>query len=272
MSTYDFFEIERHDHVATLWLAQPERRNAMGPAFWEDLPRAMAELGADEAVRAIVLAARGDHFTVGLDLKSMGQQIAAGEGAAGAGGRKRLLDDILRLQGSITAVARCEKPVIAATHGYCIGGGIDLITACDVRVASADTRFSIRETRMAMVADVGTLQRLPAIIGKGRVAELALTGDDFDAARAAAMGLVNEVHPDRAATVAAAQAMAGRMAANSPLAVTGTKRVLAFCEGKSIEDGLTYVATWNAAFVASDDLREAMRAFFEKRAPQFRGR
>jgi len=272
LSTYDFLEIEQNEHVATMWLAQPENRNAMGPAFWVDLPRAVGELVADENVRAIVLAARGEHFTVGLDLKSMGKQIAEGEGSAGAGGRKRLLDNILHLQGSITALARCEKPVIVATQGYCLGGGIDLITACDVRLASANTRFGIRETRMAMVADVGTLQRLPAIIGKGMVSELAFTGDDFDAERAKAMGLVNEVYPDHAATVQAAQAMAARMAANSPLAVTGTKRVLAFCEGKSTEDGLTYVATWNAAFVASDDLREAMRAFFEKRTPQFQGK
>jgi enoyl-CoA hydratase len=272
MSDDEFFEVERAGHVATLWMARPERRNAMGPAFWEELPKAMCKLTGENDVRAIVLAARGEHFTVGLDLKAMGQQIADGEGSQGAGGRKRLLDDILRLQGSITAVARCEKPVIAAVQGYCIGGGIDLITACDVRLAAANTRFSIRETRMAMVADVGTLQRLPGIIGHGQVAELALTGDDFDAERAHAIGLVSHVYPDHAATVAAAQDMAARMAANSPLAVTGTKRVLAYCQGKSIEDGLTYVATWNAAFVASDDLREAMVSFFEKRKPEFRGR
>jgi enoyl-CoA hydratase len=272
MSSYEFFEVEQKDHVATLWLARPERRNAMGPAFWKELPVAMEALAGDASVRAIVLAARGEHFTVGLDLKSMGQQIAGGEGSSGAGGRKRLLDDILRLQGSITAVARCEKPVVAAVHGYCLGGGIDLITACDVRLAAADARFGIRETRMAMVADVGTLQRLPGIVGRGVVAELALTGDDFDAARAKEIGLVNHVYDDQAATVAAAVAMAARMAANSPLAVTGTKRVLAYCENKSVEDGLTYVATWNAAFVASDDLREAMLSFFEKRKPEFRGR
>lgn len=270
MSAYEVFAIDRHEHVGTLWLASPERRNAMGPAFWEELPRAIAELDADEQVRAVVLAAKGPHFTVGLDLKSMGGGIA--EGGGGVAGRRRLLDTIARLQGSITAVARSAKPVIAAVHGYCIGGGIDLITACDVRLAAADATFSIRETRMAMVADVGTLQRLPGIIGKGHVAELAFTGDDFGAERARDIGLVNSVHADQAAAVAAAQVMAGRIAANSPLAVTGTKQVLAYCEGKSVEDGLAYVAAWNAAFVASEDLGEAIAAFFEKRAPRFRGR
>jgi enoyl-CoA hydratase len=267
---YQVFEIERTGHVATLWLANPERRNAMGPAFWDELPKVMGELGGDEAVRAIVIAARGAHFTVGLDLKAMSGGII--ESGSGAGSRKRLLDFILKIQRTVTSVARCEKPVIAVAHGWCIGGGIDLLTACDIRIAAADVTFSIRETKMAMVADVGTLQRLPGIIGRGQVAELAFSGDDFGAERALALGFVNHVHPDQASALAAAQALAARIAANSPLAVTGTKRVLEYCADKSVEDGLTYVATWNAAFVASEDLQEAVTAFFEKRAPSFRGR
>jgi len=267
---YEVFEIEREAHVATLWLANPTKRNAMGPAFWEELPRAIDELVNDEAVRVIVIAARGAHFTVGLDLKAMSGGII--EGGNGAGARKRLLDFILKIQRTVTTVARCEKPVIAVAHGWCIGGGIDLLTACDIRIAAADVTFSIRETRMAMVADVGTLQRLPGIIGKGQVAELAFSGDDFGAERALALGFVNSVHPDQASALAAARALAARIAANSPLAVTGTKRVLEYCADKSVEDGLTYVATWNAAFVASEDLQEAVMAFFEKRAPTFHGR
>ncbi len=267
---YEVFEIARDAHVATLWLANPAKRNAMGPAFWDELPRVMDELVNDEAVRAIVIAARGDHFTVGLDLKSMSGGII--EGGQGAGARKRLLDFILKIQRAVTAVARCEKPVIAVAHGYCIGGGIDLLTACDIRVAAADVTFGIRETKMAMVADVGTLQRLPGIIGRGHVAELAFSGDDFGAERARALGFVNHVYPDQASALAAARALAARIAANSPLAVTGTKRVLEYCADKSVEDGLTYVATWNAAFVASEDLQEAVMAFFEKRPPTFRGR
>lgn len=267
---YEVFEIERSGHVATVWLANPERRNAMGPAFWDELPRVMTELGADENVRAIVIAARGAHFTVGLDLKAMSGGII--ESGNGAGARKKLLDFILKIQSTVTTVARCEKPVIAVAHGWCLGGGIDLLTACDIRIAAADVTFGIRETRMAMVADVGTLQRLPGIIGKGQVAELAFSGDDFGAERALALGFVNSVHPDQASALAAAQALAARIAANSPLAVTGTKRVLEYCADKSIEDGLNYVAVWNAAFVASEDLQEAVMAFMEKRPPTFRGR
>jgi enoyl-CoA hydratase len=271
---YTVLEIERDGHVATLWLANPAKRNAMGPAFWDELPRAMDELGADDGVRAVVVAGRGPHFTTGLDLTAMAGVAGGAEGGdtSGAARRTRQLAHIERLQRSITAVADCPKPVVAAVHGYCLGGGVDLITACDLRLASADAVFSIRETRIAIVADVGTLQRLPGIVGRGLAAELALTGDDFGAERAQAIGLVNSVHADAAAVVAAARDVAARIARNSPLAVQGTKRVLRYCEGKSVEDGLAFVATWNAAFLDSDDLREAMRAFFEKRPASFSGR
>ena len=179
---------------------------------------------------------------------------------------------MLRLQASVTAVAECPKPVIAAIHGYCIGGGVDLAAACDIRLASADAVFSVRETKVAIVADLGSLQRLPRIIGKGHVAELAYTGKDITAARAREIGLVNDVSADADAVLAAARALAAEIAANSPLAVQGTKAVLAACEDRSVADGLDYVATWNAGFLASDDLVEAMTAFMEKRPPTFTGR
>jgi enoyl-CoA hydratase len=175
------------------------------------------------------------------------------------------------MQRSVTSVAECPKPVVAAVHGYCIGGGVDLVSACDIRVASADAVFSVRETRVAIVADLGSLQRLPRIIGKGHMAELALTGKDITAARAKEIGLVNDVLADADGALAAARDLAGEIAANSPLAVQGTKAVLAACEDRSVPDGLDYVATWNAGFLGSDDLTEAMTAFMEKRPPQFRG-
>lgn len=266
--SYEFFEIEKHGQIATLWLNRPEKRNAMGPAFWNELPRAMGELDGDPDVRAVVIAGRGKDFTVGLDLKAMGGALFGAQPR----GRLAVLDEVARLQRSITSVAECRKPVIAAVHGYCLGGGIDLITACDIRYASRGAIFSIRETKIAIVADVGTLQRLPAIIGKGHVAELAFTGDDVGAERAEAIHLVNRVYADVDATLAAARDLAERIAANSPLAVVGTKRVLEYGEGKSVEDGLQYIAAWNAAFLNSEDLKEAMAAFVEKRKPNFTGR
>jgi enoyl-CoA hydratase len=162
--------------------------------------------------------------------------------------------------------------VIAAVHGYCIGGGVDLIAACDIRLASADAVFSVREAKMAIVADLGSLQRLPAIINAGHLAELAYTGKDISAERAREIGLVNDVAPDVAGVHKAAQTLALEIAANSPLAVQGTKAVLVANEGRSVAEGLDYVATWNAGMLASDDLTEAVTAFMEKRPPKFTGR
>ncbi|MBV8159420.1 MAG: crotonase/enoyl-CoA hydratase family protein, partial [Acidimicrobiia bacterium] len=240
----------------------------------------MAEVADDDDVRAVVIAAKGHAFTVGLDLKTMCSAIAGGGGGAGEGGsghvseagrRKTALRGIKRLQASINAVADCPKPVIAAVHGWCIGGGIDLICACDVRLASADATFSVRETKIAIVADLGTLQRLPGIVTKGHVAELAYTGKDISAERAAEIGLLNQVLPDADACHKAAHEMAVEIASNSPLAVQGTKAVLRASEGRSVEEGLDYVGVWNAAFLTSDDLTEAFTAFLEKRPPEFTG-
>jgi enoyl-CoA hydratase len=275
--TSPVLSIEQHDAVATVWLDQPEARNAMGPDLWADLPRAMHAVSEEAAVRVVVVAARGPHFSVGLDLKAMGS-VLSGDGGDGspapsmAARARKSRREVLRLQASISAVALCPKPVIAAVHGYCIGGGVDLIAACDIRLASADAVFSVREAKVAIVADLGSLQRLPAIIGAGHLAELAFTGKDIDAARAREIGLVNEVAADADAVQAAAAALAGEIAANSPIAVQGTKSVLAANEGRTVAEGLDYVATWNAGMLASDDLVEAMMAFMERRPPKFTGR
>ena len=161
--SYEVFDIEydRHSSVATLWHNNPARRNAMGPAFWNELPAAIGELARAASVRAIVLAARGRDFSVGLDLKAMTGPLSQ----EGGSGRRKLFDEIQRVQGSITVVADCPKPVVAALHGYCLGGGVDLCPVCDVRYAAADTIPSIRETRMAMSADPRPRQRLRASVG-----------------------------------------------------------------------------------------------------------
>jgi len=299
----DVLAVERDGQVATLWLDRPEARNAMGPDLWADLPRAMAELSADPEVRAVVVAARGPHFSVGLDLKSMGALVSGAGAGAGGGGdgdgstagdsspsqagqagqvgqagqtsqaarARATRATVLRLQAAVTSVAQCPKPVVAAVHGYCIGGGVDLIAACDIRLASADAVFSVREAKVAIVADLGSLQRLPQIVGAGHLAELAFTGKDIDADRALRIGLVNDVYDDHDAVVAAARSLAAEIAANSPVAVQGTKAVLAANDGRTVAEGLDYVATWNAGMLSSDDLVEAMTAFMEKRPPHFEG-
>ena len=264
--------LEQTGHVATVWLDRPEARNAMGTDLWHDLPEIMDSLGDDPDVRAVVIAARGDHFTVGLDLKEFGAVLMAGFGEdSGASGRISTRTQVKLMQDTMTAIARCPKPVIVAVHGYCIGAGVDLITACDIRLAASDALFSVRETRMGMVADVGTLQRLPHIIDPGRVAELAFTGRDVAADEAHEMGLVSHVYGDRDELLKAAMGLAGQIAANSPLAVQGSKAVLAATANMSVAEALDYVSVWNAAFLHSNDLREAVMAFLEKRPPEFDG-
>jgi enoyl-CoA hydratase len=275
-SGYTVLSIEREGHVATVFLDRPEKRNAMGMPFFAELPRAMAELGGDREIRAIVIAARGPHFSVGLDLSALAEVGAGGGGAERAPSPaelgRRTHADVLRLQAAISSAAECPKPVVAAVHGYCIGGGIDLITACDIRVCAADAVFSVRETKVAIVADVGTLARLPLVLPLGHVAELVYTGKDIDAARAEQIGLVNHVFPDATAALEGARALASEIAANSPIAVEGSKAVLSEGYRARVEASQRYVAAWNAGQLRSHDLTEAVTAFFERRTPRFEGR
>ncbi|MFN7951243.1 MAG: crotonase/enoyl-CoA hydratase family protein [bacterium] len=261
--------VQKNGHVTWVFLARPDTRNAMGPDLWEALPKVFGDIDRDDSCRVVVLAAEGKHFTVGLDLKSVGSLVQF-EGSQ-AQQRRALHQEILRLQESVSAIERVRKPVIAAIHGYCIGGGIDVITACDVRVASKDALFSVRETRMAIVADLGTLQRLPGIVGRGHAAELVFTGKDVDAERAREIGLVNHVFADREAALEGAQELADEIASLSPLAVQGSKQVMAATRRNEIAEGLRYVALWNSAFLFSDDLGEALASFMEKRKPDFQG-
>jgi len=275
---YEHLQIERDAAgIAVLWLARTEKLNALNRALWDEIPAAVARLDADPAVRVIVLAGQGKAFCAGIDLPDHAPALTKGESISGRGesavGRRRALyDDIRRYQRAVSSLAITNKPVIAAVHGACLGAGMDLITACDLRLASADAVFSVRETRIAMVADVGTLQRLPRIVGEGAARELIFTGRDIDAARARELGLVSEMLPDVAALHLRSREVAAEIAAHSPLAVQGAKQVLGFSERREVDAGLDYVAAWNAAFMHSDDLGEAVTAFLERRKPEFRGR
>ena len=222
MTDWKAFTVETKDHVAQVTLIGPGKGNSMGPDFWAELPQIFNALDADPEVRAVVLAASGKHFSFGLDLAAMAPlfgPLMADKALAAP--RTNFHNEVKRLQASVTAVADCRKPVIAAIQGWCIGGGVDLIAAVDVRYASADAKFSIREAKVAIVADIGSLHRLPPIIGEGHLRELAFTGKDIDAARAEKIGLVNDVFADADATLAAAHATAAEIAANPPLVVQG---------------------------------------------------
>jgi enoyl-CoA hydratase len=266
---YEHLEIERDGHLATVWLNRPEKLNAMSRDIWEDIPAAMAEVESDESARVVVLAGRGRAFSVGIDVALLAT-LQPGSGSP-AESNQELYRTIKRLQLTASSLADSPKPVIAAIHGFCLGGGMGLATACDILLASADSVFSVRETRMGLVADTGILQRLPAMIGPGHTAELAYTGKDIDAVRAREIGLVTDVFPDPVATLEAARRLAAEIAESSPLVVSGIKRVLAANRGRTVEEGLDFVARWNSAYLISNDLTEAITAFFEKRKPDFTG-
>ncbi|NLG54603.1 MAG: crotonase/enoyl-CoA hydratase family protein [Rhodococcus sp.] len=269
---YNAFTVEQVGDVAQVTLIGPGKGNAMGPDFWRELPLVFADLDNNPQVRAIVLAGSGKNFSYGLDLPAMaGDMGPVLADKAQAGPRTEFHGLIKRMQSGINAVADCRKPVIAAIQGWCIGGGVDLISAADVRYASADAKFSIREVKVAIVADMGSFARLPAIIGDGHLRELALTGKDIDAARAEKIGLVNDVFDDADAVLAAAHETAKEIAANPPLVVQGIKDVLDHSRSAAVDDSLRYVAAWNAAFLPSEDLTEAITAVFQKRDPQFKG-
>ncbi len=270
--TYRSLRLERHDGIVDVVLTGPGKGNAMGPDFWREMPELFAALDGDESVRAIVIRGDGKHFSYGLDLVAMSADLGPliqGDNLALA--RTRLLDLIGRMQQACDRVARCRKPVIAAIHGWCIGGGLDLASACDIRIAASDAKISLREVKVAMVADIGSIQRLPRIIGEAHTRELAYTGRDIDAARALRIGLVNDVYETADDVVREAHVLARAIAENPPLVVQGVKQVMDYCADKSVDDGLRYVAVWNAAFLQSQDLGEAMAAFIEKRPPVFKG-
>lgn len=222
--TYESVSVEIKDHVAQVTLLGPGKGNAMGPAFWAEMPDVFGTLDADPDVRAIVLTGSGKNFSYGLDLPAMGATLPGLD--AGAKARSDFHTTLRKMQGAITAVADCRTPTIASIHGWCIGGGVDLISAVDIRYASTDAKFSVRETKLAIVADVGSLARLPLILSDGHLRELVLTGKDVDAARAEKIGLVNDVYADADASLAAAHATATEIAANPPLTVAGVKDVL----------------------------------------------
>mgnify|MGYP002777976521 FL=1 len=269
------FESLRIDHpidgVAELVLIGPGKGNTMGPAFWRELPLAIASIEADDAVRAFVVRGEGAHFSFGLDLNAMVPAFTQVIGSP-ALGPMRLEAMAEPLQAAFDAIFRCAKPSVAAVSGWCIGGGVELVCACDLRVASADARFALREVKVGMVADLGGIQRLPHIVGEGVAREMALTGDPLDAQQALAARLVNAVHPDPQAAIEAARGLAARIAANSPLVLAGIKQVMNARLHAEVDAAMRAAARLNGSLFQSDDFREAIDAFRDKREPVFRGR
>lgn len=261
--------IDLCDGVADIRLNRPERSNAMNEAMWQELRAAFTWADATPAVRVAVLSGAGRNFCAGIDLAMLAGVAGAVAQRDPARSREALRRLILDLQDCLSSIERCRKPVLAAIHGACVGGAIDLVTCCDMRYCAPDAQFSVREIEVGMTADVGTLQRLPRLVPDGVARELAYTGRNVDAAEAQAIGLVNRVYESPEALADGVRGIARSIAAKSPLAIRGTKEMLNYGRDHSVADGLNYVATWNAAMLMSADLDEAMSALREKRPPQF---
>ncbi len=266
---FDTLSVSLDQHIATIRLNRPDKANAMNLAMWHDIRSAFQWVDATAEARVAILEGEGKSFTSGIDLQMMMGLGAQIEHDCEARTREALRRVILDLQDTLTSLERCRKPVLAAIHGACIGGGIDLIACADMRYCSNDAFFSIKEIDIGMVADVGTLQRLPKLIGEGITRELAYTARRFDAAEAREMRLVNKVFDTQDALREGVRAIAASIAAKSPLAVRGTKEMITYARDHSVADGLNYIATWNAAMLMSSDLQEAMMANMGKRAASF---
>ncbi|HOP63095.1 MAG TPA: crotonase/enoyl-CoA hydratase family protein [Spirochaetota bacterium] len=270
--SYEFYSVEKKGPIAWVWLDRPDKKNSMNPPAWTETIPIFKDLDEDDDIRVVIMAGKGSCFSAGIDLLSMVPLFGELMEKQQYGGIKRkFFEKIVSLQEGISAMEKCRKPVIAAIHSYCIGGGLDVITACDIRVCTKDSIFSLREAAIGFVADVGVLQRIPTIVGQGVARELAYTAKDIDAQRAKEINLVNEVYENHEELLIGAEKMAQEIADNSPLAVQASKAVLKYGIGKSIDDSLKFNAAVSNYTIPSNDLMAAFESFAKKTKPQFPG-
>lgn len=241
--------------------------------MWIELAQVFNDLSTNPSVRAIVLSGAGDKaFTTGLDVKAASEGLLSGQeaGADPARNAANLRRHVSSFQDCISAVERCEKPVIVAMHGFSLGLAIDLSTATDIRVCARDVRFAVKEVDIGLAADIGTLSRLPKVVGHfGWVKEVALTARIFGADEALRVGFVNSVYDSKQAAVQGALKLAALMASKSPVAVQGTKEILNWSRDHSVQDGLRYTTVWNSAALQTKDVSSALLSGIQKRTPTF---
>jgi len=266
--SYKFIDLEVNDHVATITLAKTESLNALDVPFSAEIVEAFREVNMRDDVRVVILCSRAKAFCAGLDIKAFTSSGIDGSAKASL----EFPEKLRALFDSCDLIEACRKPVIAAVHGMCIGGGLDIISACDIRLCAEDASFSLREAAVGLVADMGVLQRLPHVIGQGFTREMAFTARFYNAKEAEKMGFVNAVYPSRDALMEGARTLALQIAGNAPLAVEATKEVLNVSRDASVLDGMNLAKHKNMVLFASEDLKEAFRAFMEKRKPDFRGK
>ncbi|WP_421864682.1 crotonase/enoyl-CoA hydratase family protein [Motiliproteus sp.] len=264
--SFETLSLSLEDGIATVSLNNPDKANAMSAAMWRELQQCFEWVDSEPGARVAILNGEGKHFCAGIDITAMADFIPR-HTKDQQRINEQLRLNIKRLQGNLTAIERCRKPVLAAVQGACIGGGVDMICCADMRYASRDAYFTIKEIDLALTADVGTLQRLPHLIGRGQANELALTGRRCEADEAQQLGLVNRVYDDSAQMLEEVRKLAAGIAAKSPLAIRGTKEMLLYSRDHSVEDGLNYVATWNSAMLHQQEMFKA--AMSKAQTPEF---
>ncbi len=267
--SYQSFAVDVNNHIAHVQFKRPEALNTMNKAFWLELPRCMQDIEAHTDARVIVMSSTGKHFSAGMDLGVFTDPRSVPMGGDPGRMAENLRRVVMQLQDTVTSLEKIRLPVLAAIQGGCIGGALDLVCAADSRYCTADAYFTIKETELGMTADVGTLQRLPKLMPEGVVRELAYTGRKFGAEEAHRLGFVNAVYDSHETMLEEVMAIAARIAANSPLAVTGCKEMLNFSRDHSVEDSLKYMATWQAGMFRPNDMMKTFQAKGQKQAPEY---
>jgi len=266
----DSLKVKIDSSIAEIKLNRPEKANAIDEELWFALGDCFQKLDENDKVQVCILSGSGSNFTSGIDVNFL-QAIAKEVEHFDCEGRKRefLRRKILRLQSSFSQIEKCRKPVLVAVHGGCIGGGVDLICACDMRYSTSDAVYQIKEIDLGLVADIGTLQRLPKLIPQGIVRELAYTGRSFSGEEAYKLGLVNSCFNDHKTMMSSVREIAVQISKKSPLALRGVKEILLHARDNSVAEGLNYVATWNSGMLLSSDLEESFLAMIQNRSPEF---
>jgi len=270
------FELTIENQIAHIVLCRPDKRNAMIREFWEELPRLIHHIDSQALARVIVISSTGPHFTSGIDVNMFAQHGANADTNNAAAQRQQRIQHgadfytrVSEMQKTFSALEDCRIPVLAAIQGGCIGGGVDLITACCMRYMTEDAFLTIYETNIGMTADVGTFPRLAKLIPEGIVRELAYTGKRMPAAEARSVGLVNGIYPDQATMLEAVMKIAREIASKAPMAVYGCKKMITHARDNTTASTLDYVGIWNASFLSIDEISEAMSAMQQKRPAEF---
>ncbi|MEM6764535.1 MAG: crotonase/enoyl-CoA hydratase family protein [Bacteroidota bacterium] len=267
---YQHFIIQKDGGVSHVMINRPNKANSLDTTSWHELKAIFESLKADPETRAIVLSGEGKHFCAGIDVSLLvGMNMEGAQHSCDGRRGEWVRETVAHLQVCVNTIEECKKPVMAAIHGGCIGAGLDIAAACDMRYCTESTAFSIKEIDMGLVADLGSIQRLPHILPDGIIRELAYTGRKFLAGEALTHGLVNAVYKDKEEMMDAVMSVAGQIAEKSPLCIRGIKDNILYARDHTVADGLNYIQVWNAAMLLSDDLKKAGEAYMMKQKPEF---